>query len=880
MRSLPRLTMLLLLIFVALPALIPFASLRAQDNVVTVTLAVPNLTGSVFSDRLIANFESSHPGIKVGLVTVDSRIPAAALDVDKHFQAVQQYASAADVLFVTNASLLGTDTTSISVEATRAGYFLDLKPFTDIDTALNPDDFFPSIGASYQWDGGVWAMPFAADPNILTYSQSAFDSAGLAYPDDKWTLDDFSNAVQKLSLKDASGKVTDPGLDVYGAQYGYMLRALLSASLLDTTAIPNTPKFDTPEVETLFKTWLKLDQDGMIGAGYNQAPLSVSPAIGIVLRPSGADKRGVTLLPGGKATLNVQGFAVSGGTQHPKEAYTLAEWLTTRGDIANNSLATMPARQSLLGKGGTDIVPFTLNITPDLQAVITRAIANALPLSEMRYVDYLASAYSSVKTNNIDIRTALQTAEAQALKNQQAAADRKDKLALSVVTPIPSNVHPAGKITLKVGVVGYSIPNQNEWNKLISDFTADDPDVEKVTLERSLDANSLNQIGPPLLKYDCVYAPFNGVSPSQVTRMLNIDPFLAADPTFDKADIIGGALAQVTLDNKIWMLPSDISPNVLKYDSDRFQKDGVAAPGPSWTIGQFVDALKAFKADGTGQPGFSPVNTFGAYMFQLIAAYGGNPIDYRTNPPTINFTDPATVDAIQQVVNLAKDGAFKYRPLFSTRMDISFQPDKSTIRQATLTAFTLPLPGGIDNANTRVTLYPKGSKYNAVTYNIGGFYISKTAQNPEACYRFISKASRLPMLFSAMPARRSLLADPTLAATQSADTIALYKQIAAALDDPSTLLFPGISVGIDRADVQIQLELYEAFDKVMLLNVDINTALKDAEFSAKAFEACETSLPPLDVGVDQQRAYINGFIDCAIKADPGMTPLYAGLKIK
>src|SRR6185436_11822375 len=147
----------------------------------------------------------------------------------------------------------------------------------------------------------------------------------------------------------------------------------------------------------------------------------------------------------------------------------------------------------------------------------------------------------------------------------------------------------------------------------------------------------------------------------------------------------------------------------LKYDSDRFSKAGVPQPSLTWTVDQFADALKALKADSIGQSAFIPSNTFGTYLFQLIAAYGGNPIDYRTTPPTINFTDPATVDAIQQVVNLAKDGNFKYRPLFSQGLDVALQPEPSTIRQVTLTAFSLEslagAPGGDESPNSRLALF-------------------------------------------------------------------------------------------------------------------------------------------------------------------------------
>jgi hypothetical protein len=220
-------------------------------------------------------------------------------------------------------------------------------------------------------------------------------------------------------------------------------------------------------------------------------------------------------------------------------------------------------------------------------------------------------------------------------------------------------------------------------------------------------------------------------------------------------------------------------------------------------------------------------------------------------------------------------------------MDLVYQPEPSTIRQVMLTGFGLEnligLSGGNESASTKLTLYPKGNKFSAVTFSLGGFYISATAQDPQACYRFISKAAVTPALFSSMPARRSLLADPTLASTQGADTVALYKQIGALLDDPTTLPLPGLSLGSTslqaRAQLMPQLELFEALDTVILKDADLKTALENAESGAKAFQSCAASLPSPDVtSVDSQRAYINGFAKCAIKADPAMAPFFAAIK--
>ena len=154
---------------------------RSQGSSVKLSVAIPNFLGSLFTDRLISAFESAHPGVKLSVVKVDANIPPAALGLDQHLRAVEQYTSSADVVYLASTSYLG-NTTRLSAEATRAGYILNLKPLVNIDTKLNPDDFFPALWQSYQWDQGIWALPLAADPYVLTYLPSAFDTAGIAYP--------------------------------------------------------------------------------------------------------------------------------------------------------------------------------------------------------------------------------------------------------------------------------------------------------------------------------------------------------------------------------------------------------------------------------------------------------------------------------------------------------------------------------------------------------------------------------------------------------------------------------------------------------------------------------------------------------------------------
>ncbi|MEP7285822.1 MAG: extracellular solute-binding protein [Chloroflexota bacterium] len=873
MQSSRRFMLTILVAVLGLVAIAPLGILRAQDTAVTISLAVPPFLGDSFNGKLIQEFESTHPGIKVNVVKVAADLPFAANDLDKHFEAVEKYAKSADVLYA--------DIFTISPEATRAGYFLDLNPLVAEDKTLNTDDFFPTVWQSFQWDRGVWALPTAADAFILTYNPAAFDKAGVEYPNDKWTVDDMASAIRKLAVKDSSGKVITAGMDLQPVITPYMLRIFLNEPLFDSSTIPNTPKFDTPAVTSLLDTWKKLDDEGVIGADFNKAPLTLNNAVTVLFQGKGDPDtvRVGALLPGGKAGLATQGFALSGGTQYPTQAYALASWLTTRAEVVSSAFASSPARKSLVGKS-TDVGSqgFQLNVTPEVQALIDQSIANGITLSDLRYVDYLGVAYQKMKTDNIDAATALQNAEASAIKAQASADERKDKLKASLVvaTPVPAANLAEGKISIKFGVnlLIPTFPNKEQWSKAAADFVASDSQVGAVTVEPISTGASLDLLKSAADKYDCFYLSFNAVGSSSIDSVLTLDPYLASDPTFDKADVIGNVMAQVQRSNKTYALPADIQPNVLKYDADRFAKAGVTPPASisdMWTVETFKDTLTALKVDPKDPPPFAPFNTFGSYMLSLTAAYGGLPLDFRTNPPTINFSDPKTVDAVRQVLDLAKKGLIKYRKLGDLNaFDISLLPEKAIIVQESLGGFALRLPGSEAGPTYKIALYPKGRDFTAVTYNMGTLYISAKAAAPEACYRVISAFSRNVTLFSSMPVRNSLLKDPALAAAQGPDAAALYTQIGTLLQDPTTVSIPMFDLSSQTTSL-LYLWLYEAFDKYALKDADLDAALKDAEVQAKAFQECMAALPLIDSSSpDSSTNYLKGYKGCAIKSDPSL----------
>jgi ABC-type glycerol-3-phosphate transport system substrate-binding protein len=260
----------------------------------------------------------------------------------------------------------------------------------------------------------------------------------------------------------------------------------------------------------------------------------------------------------------------------------------------------------------------------------------------------------------------------------------------------------------------------------------------------------------------------------------------------------------------------------------------------------------------------------------LVAAYGGLPIDFRTDPPTISFTDPATVDAIRQVLDLAKQGYLKYDAVGNLMGGAMFGAGLTApIYTDTLGLFSLRRMMNTSQTDPyKPTVYPKGSQYAAASFNISTAYISAKSRNPEACYRWISTLATHTELLSALPARRSLLS--ALAQTQGPDVVTLFNETDKLLQDPNTVVFASqFASGTSPTGYLIQHWLYQAFDQYVLQDKDLESALKDAEGIAKGFQACTVNLPPLDTSdTEKARDYIKQFGDCAVKVDPSLKALF------
>ncbi len=849
----------LLIVLLVAVGIIPL--LAAQDEII-LTVTVPDFIEGQLRPDLFDAFEAEHPGVKViteGSTTYPYFASPAVVGLDTHLEEVEGYASSGDVLFVSADGL--------AVETTRAGYFLDLTPLASSDSALNIEDFHPAAWQSFAWDQGMWALPSTLDLITLHYIPKAFDEAGLTYPNPSWTQDDLFNAAQALTQYDEDGNIETPGLMMMGA-FPLLARAFTGEGFYDSSVYPEVPDLDKPALVELIETWMEPEEAALYSIDPALVPMRILNSFDLASNyVRDVDVQGA-LLPGGLAGMDVTGYAVSAGTLHPELAYELAKYLTADAQV-NNITGLRPARQSLVGADTPEGGFARQEFSPENAAFLEDALAHALPVSELRYSSYLHDALNRVQTGGEAPGVALQSVMSEATANLEAAAAHREAVTVMVTTPVPTPALAPGESAVRFAIVGESMweDQLTRWSDLIDEFVAQDPEVGQVIFEYNVMMNP-NAFDTLTADFDCFTLPYNAVN-TDLPDVLNLDPFLDADPSFDRGDMLAGALTQVTLDNKVWALPIAIIPEILYYDTAAFEAAGVPPPVEGWTPETFVDALHRLKLNPDDPP---PVQTlpYTNHVLSLAAAFGGLPIDTRTTPSTLNFTDPQTVEAIRQVLDLARDGYIKYDGLSITARSGLGSPERrqGAILVSLLQADFLPQGMGVIENTYLPTTYPKGSSASLATYQVRAAYISASATNPEACYRWLSLVSKTPGLISGMPARRSVLDDPASAALLGEEKIDFYRRYDAYLSESETVVLN--YGGGPIADFFEKQWLFAAFDRYVLEDAELDAALAEAQMTVEAYRECTSAIPSPDAAGAQVQEYYDQFTDCALKVDPSL----------
>lgn len=125
------------------------------------------------------------------------------------------------------------------------GVLEDLEPWIQ-KTGYNVDDYWPYLLDSARYQGHIYGLPRDIEAHGLYYNKKLFDEAGVAYPTDDWTWDDFLAAAEKLTKRDADGRVTQYALGMEGGKWA-MWVGQAGGQVLDDLTNPSKCTLDSPQ---------------------------------------------------------------------------------------------------------------------------------------------------------------------------------------------------------------------------------------------------------------------------------------------------------------------------------------------------------------------------------------------------------------------------------------------------------------------------------------------------------------------------------------------------------------------------------------------------------------------------------------------------------
>ncbi|ROP99811.1 carbohydrate ABC transporter substrate-binding protein (CUT1 family) [Stella humosa] len=233
-----------------LAAAVAVMSTAAHAQTVEVPFYFPVAVGGPITkliDQYATEFSKEHPSIKVTPIYAGTYQETIVKALTAHKSGTPPVTSV----------LLSTDMFTLIDE--DAIVPIDGFVKTDADRAWLKS-FFPAFMTNSQTDGKTWGVPFQRSTVVLYWNKEAFKEAGLDPNKPPTTWDEQIEFAKKLTKRDASGNVTQWGMQVPSSGFPYWLfqgfTTQAGAELMNQAG--DTTFYDKPEVVQALQYWVDL----------------------------------------------------------------------------------------------------------------------------------------------------------------------------------------------------------------------------------------------------------------------------------------------------------------------------------------------------------------------------------------------------------------------------------------------------------------------------------------------------------------------------------------------------------------------------------------------------------------------------------------------
>ncbi len=186
-------------------------SRESSSDGTTLTWAVWDYATTPYYDALINAYEAAHPDVDVEVIDLGSADYQTALQI-------QLSGGGSDFDVVAVKDIPGYN------NLVKAGLLVDLSPLAaadGIDTSI-----YGGIVEQVSVGDSFYELPFRSDFWVLFYNKDLFDAAGVPYPDNDMTFEEYDALARSLTSGSGSSKV-------YGAHYHTWRSAIQLFGILD-----------------------------------------------------------------------------------------------------------------------------------------------------------------------------------------------------------------------------------------------------------------------------------------------------------------------------------------------------------------------------------------------------------------------------------------------------------------------------------------------------------------------------------------------------------------------------------------------------------------------------------------------------------------------
>ncbi|MCX7018567.1 MAG: sugar ABC transporter substrate-binding protein [Candidatus Sumerlaeota bacterium] len=280
----------------------------------------------------IADFNNAHPDIHVEHEIV-------AMEYSSKLLTAFAAGKAPDVFWVPSGS---------AQSYIIRGVLLEITPFIQAD-GIDLNDFYPATLDPYRLNGRYYGLPNDACSSVMFFNKEHYDAAGLRYPKDDWSWDEFVSNAKRLTRDiDGDGKTDQWGFVIPGDIWMLFPSIYSNGGRLFDPLDPDLPLFAKPEatqaVEMLLNLALKEkvaplrgqmgDQDSKRGFQLGRISMMISGWWDMTDTEEYAPNMKYSVAPMPRIKMSETqiystGTGIYVNTPHPREAWEYVKFVTS-----------------------------------------------------------------------------------------------------------------------------------------------------------------------------------------------------------------------------------------------------------------------------------------------------------------------------------------------------------------------------------------------------------------------------------------------------------------------------------------------------------------------------------------------------------------------